>query len=124
MTDTSRQAFAFVLSNEIVEVHAPDDQDLYDKARAEADEEFIRVKGNLEWVGMVYLANHLLNELADDLDISANEDPGMEGLSEIWPVNQLEPADPRRLAARVSRLDPETQADAIDDVRRALLGID
>jgi hypothetical protein len=98
---------ALVIGSEVVRTYEPEDPEVARESKENAEHQYLVAKGNLDWVGMMYLTEMLLDEIADDLEISRGE-----GQGEDWA---------ELLAQRVRALSRIYDKDAMDDVARALV---
>jgi len=71
--DDDRRVKALVLGSEVARVYFPDDPDECIERRNEAMEMFNKAKGDLDWLGIMYLAEACLDEIADDLELAEAE---------------------------------------------------
>ena len=64
-----KQQRAYSLAVQTIEVHYPDDPELYEAEKEDARSLYLKSRGDLEWSGRVFLAEMLLEEIREEFEL-------------------------------------------------------
>ena len=64
-----KQQRAYSLAIQTIEVHYPDDPQIYDDEKEDARYLYQKSRGDLQWSGRVFLAEMLLEEISEEFEL-------------------------------------------------------